>query len=380
MIKRILFINFLVIIINNFIHPISPELLINKQAPLMLNGFLYAMMSFASFLFSPIWGKKMEQIGIKKFLIIGPLGYGLVQWGFYLFTNPLALAVSRFLAGCFASMFIVGVSSYISIVSSYEKRSFYLAMITSTTALGAIVGQFISGFSAKFSLMLPFILLSCGSIIAAILIQILIKDYQVNENHQEKIKLVELFKLFKEKGLLLWLIIFVLITFWANIYNSNIGFFAKVHYDLNPMQVAFVNMIGNCVMLVANCFLINFVQNHFSFKLNIFLMIIAGIFGSLGILIFVDSKIMFLAMILSVISFALYKPIMQNYFLTKIKKHTALICGLLNSINSIGMITGGIISGISYAINPSLVFLLFLILCVIALIIFGFLISKHENY
>lgn len=377
--KKILIINFLVIIINNFIHPISPELLMQKHAPLLLNGFLYATMSLASFIFSPLWGKKMQQIGIKKFLMLGPLGYSIVQWGFYYFTNPLLLALSRFLAGMFASMFIVGVSSYVSIIAPKNKRTYYLGMITSTTALGAIVGQLISGSIASYSLMLPFIVLTTAAVAIVIIISLIIPDIKKEKEKQVTKNYHALIVKLKNQGNIKWLIIFIIITFCANIYNSNIGFFAKTYYDLTPQQVAYVNMIGNIVMLFMNVLVLKTIEDKFSFKVSIFVMLVCGIIGGLGILNCLNSPILIIFLIFSVLSFAIYRPIMQNYFLQHNTEDATLVSGLLNSINSLGMILGGVVSGISYSIYPQLVFIIFLILQVGGIIIFN-IGKNHAKY
>lgn len=367
--KVLLFFNFLVLTINNFIHPISPELLEMKQAPLYLNGILYSMMALASFLFSPLWGKLMTKRGIKLFLVIGPVTYAIVQWGFYLFDSPILIGLSRFLAGVTSSMFIVGVSSYVSLYSPASKRGKYFGLITATTSLGAIFGQFLSGEMAKYSLELPFIVLLIAATVIAILIIFFIKDDDKQEEGKEKQSIKNIFNILKQSKQIKLLAIFVLITFSANIYNSNIGLFVQSYYDLAPNEVARVTMIGNTIILLVNLFCLNYLQNKCKFNTVITTMIVIGLISCGGIILSLDSKLFIVFISLFVLSYAAYRPIMQAEFLVNNKLSAPMLMGFLNSINSLAMISGGLISGIAYSINPVLMFYIILLLLASALVL-----------
>lgn len=367
--KILLVFNFLVLTINNFIHPISPELLEMKQTPLFLNGILYSMMALASFLCSPLWGKLMTRRGIKLFLVIGPITYAIVQWGFYLFDNPILIGVSRFFAGVTSSMFIVGVSSYVSLYAPESKRSQYFGLITATTSLGAIFGQFLSGEMAKYSLRLPFVVLLVSATIISLLIICFVKDDQRQTSSKEKQSLLTIFITLKASKQLRLLAVFVLITFCANIYNSNIGLFVQSYYDLAPNEVARVTMIGNTIILLVNVFCLGYLQNKCKFNTVIQLMIIIGILSGCGIIISLETKLFIVFISLFVLSYAAYRPIFQAEFLNNSSLSAPMLMGFLNSINSLAMISGGLISGIAYGIAPILMFYIIIGLLVIAFIL-----------
>ena len=91
--RKILFLNFITMLSFNLVHPVTPAILLYKDSPSYLNGFLFAAMSLSLFLFSPYFGKLSDKKGTKLLLIIGPLGYGFFQLFFGLFTNPFSVKI-----------------------------------------------------------------------------------------------------------------------------------------------------------------------------------------------------------------------------------------------------------------------------------------------
>lgn len=374
---RILIVNFLILTLNNFIHPITPELLTIKHAPLFLNGLLYATMAFSSFIFSPLWGKLINKFSIKPFLVIGPIGYGIVQWGFYLFSNPLLIACSRFFAGIFASMFIVGISSYVAKYSPEQKRSFYFGMISATTALGAIVGQLVSAQIAKINLIMPFVCLTLASILVAILIYRIIKLPTSDSSEtcsKAQADYCSLLKNLLNADHRLYFLIFIVLTFCANIFNSNLGFYAQTTFHLSPQQVSVVVSISNSVILFINLFCLNFLQNKMSIKKNLWLMLGCGIISSILIALNHNFQQYLVLVAVFVLSYAAYRPLLQNQLLYGNETQASMLIGLLNSINSLGMISGGVISGLVFNLNSRL---MFIIICALLLVALGLLIISY---
>lgn len=370
--RTILVINLLVLMLNNFIHPITPELLDVKHAPAYLNGILYASMALASFICSPIWGKMMNKIGIKLFLMIGPTGYGFVQLGFYFFNTPILIMASRFCAGVFASMFIVGISSYVAKYSQASKRSYNFGLIAATTSLGAIGGQLLSGQMAKVGLWLPFMALCLGSILVSILIFFIIKLPQISSEEEAKVvssNFSNVIKILRENNQLRYLLIFILMTFSAYIFNANLGFNAKQTFYLTPKNVSIVITVSNATILFLNLVILRWLENNVSLIISLLAMLACGIVSSLWLYNCFNFPLFLILVAIFVCSYALYRPILQNELLIHLTDQAPILMGGLNSINSLAMVSGGVISGLVFGIKPQLMFMIIFGLLVTSLVL-----------
>ena len=368
--KKILLINFLMLTLFNFIHPITAELLASKNQGIYLNGYLYSCMALATFIFSPIWSKYVNKIGIKKLMIIGPLGYSIVQFGLLLTNNQYLMMISRFCAGIFSSMFVIAITILINNLSEKEEKSKNFALITATTSLGAIVGQTISGYLGLYNIKLPFFLL----IGLMILLTIYIKTLKINKiiiNYQEENE--NYFNL--NYNIILNLIIFIIFTLIANIYNSNISSYSRLVFNANSFMIGIIVSIGNCILLFVNLFLIDYIKKY-QYQKYLLTITIISLIGSLGCFIVKKGIIFIVFMSILVLSFTTYKAIIQAHLINKNNQGNKII-GILNSINGIGMITGGFVSGTIFSINYNLVFILLIILSLLGLIIVG---SKYNDF
>ena len=362
--KKILLINFLMLTLFNFIHPITPELLASKNQGIYLNGYLYSCMALATFIFSPIWSKYVNKIGIKKLMIIGPIGYSFVQIGLLITNNQYFLMISRFFAGVFSSMFVIAITILINNLSEKEEKSKNFALITATTSLGAIVGQIISGYIGLYSIKIPFILLIILMIVLTIYINTLeikkITNYENQKNNENYLNI--------NQNILLNIIIFIVFTLIANIYNSNISSYSRLIFHANSFMIGVIVSIGNFILLFVNLFLIDKIKKY-NYQKYLFLITMISFVGSFGCFIFKKGIIFIIFMCLLVLSFTTYKAIIQAHLINNNSKDANKIIGILNSINGIGMITGGFVSGTVFSINANLVFILLIFLSILGIII-----------
>jgi len=67
---RLIFVMAITTMINNMAHPVTPELVNSIGYGSFLLGALFASMSLANFLMSPVWGKLTDKYGRKPFMVM----------------------------------------------------------------------------------------------------------------------------------------------------------------------------------------------------------------------------------------------------------------------------------------------------------------------
>ncbi len=374
--KKILILNFIVMSMFNFAHPVTPDMLIDKAAPSYLNGILYALMSLSMFLFSPYWGNKVDDKGAKRYLVLGPLIYGIMQLLFGFGQSSLAMGLGRFLAGVFAACFIVALMQYINLISPTEKRAKNFGLIMVTNGIGGVVGQLLSGMigaAGGIYIYVPFVFQFILGIIISLFVYYVIPEVKNESKNNTSGKRNPGFKssvlLIKDNQLTAILFTMLMLAIANNLYTSHIGYFVAEVYQFNPFAVSIVNSYANFIIMLTNLFLINYIRNKFGILKGIkYEFIIAILTFTTIFYLPIKISIIFLGMFIA--SIAVYRPLVQDYVVSKDNSHGGELMGIVNSVNSLGMIIGSVSSGFFFTINELLPFYVIVIILVLGLIIF----------
>ncbi len=383
--KKILILNFIVMSMFNFAHPVTPDMLIDKGAPTYLNGILYALMSLSMFLFSPYWGNKVDKNGAKKYLVLGPLIYGTMQLLFGFGKSSLAMGLGRFLAGVFAACFIVALMQYINLISPTEKRAKNFGLIMVTNGIGGVVGQLLAGMigaNGGMYIYVPFVIQFVLGIIIALFVYYVIPELksasQTTEQGKRNPGIKSSVHLIKENQLAAILVTMLMLAIANNLYTSHIGYFVAEVYQFNPFAVSLVNSYANFIIMLTNLFLINYIRNKFGILTGIKYEFIIAIFTFTTIFYLpIKIAIVFLGMFIA--SIAIYRPLVQDYVVSKDNNHGGELMGIVNSVNSLGMIIGSVSSGFLFTINELLPFYVIVIILLIGLLIFIFRVEKGKK-
>lgn len=367
---KLLVINFLVLVFFNFAHPVTPEMLILKDAPDFLNGFLFAMMSLATFIASPYFGHRADQKGPKNLLIIGPFGYGISQLGFAYFQSTFLMSVFRLFAGIFAAAFIVSLIMYVNYVSKPEDKIKNFGLVMVTNALGGVIGQLIAGYIGKTSVYLPFIIQFLATLLLSIIIFFTIENFIPVTKNNRKYNFKDSYRLLKEKHLLEIVLAMTMMSIAFTMYVSNIGFYVTEIYGFNSLQVAYLNSYTNIIVMFANLLLIGILVKKFGTFKTFGLKFMVAIIFAIFVVFILDGFILRVICVgIFIASISMFQPLTQKIVVTNNDDMAGIMVGIVNAFNSLGKIIGSIGAGFLYAITPNLPFYIIIITLIIGVLI-----------
>jgi DHA1 family multidrug resistance protein-like MFS transporter len=116
-----------------------------------LAGGIFSITGFFSTISAPWWGKRNDTRGYKKGLFVGMALTGLAYIGHNLVTSLLQLAVLRALLGFARGGVLPSLYGLASIHSPPERRGGIIAIASSMTILGNMVGPILGGVVASFT-------------------------------------------------------------------------------------------------------------------------------------------------------------------------------------------------------------------------------------
>ena len=90
---------FVMNILNNIGHPVTPSYVRYLEIPEYMFGVFYATMSFGMVLAAPFWGSLGDTGKSKYFIAIGLFIYGIAQVGFGLVHNQYLMVLFRLIGG-----------------------------------------------------------------------------------------------------------------------------------------------------------------------------------------------------------------------------------------------------------------------------------------
>jgi len=112
-------------------------------------GALTAVYPFFQLIFAVIWGKLSDRLGRKNFIIMGLLGFILMQVLIGLSTSLTMFYVARIIGGIFTSAVIPISNAYLSDITSKENRSKVMAWSGAAISTGLIAGPVAGGLLSK---------------------------------------------------------------------------------------------------------------------------------------------------------------------------------------------------------------------------------------
>lgn len=358
--KKVISIMFLMIltsVINNLAHPVTPELVNSIGYGAFFLGTLFASMSLANFLMSPVWGKLSDRYGRKPFLIMAPIGYGIAQLGFGFSTYPLLIIFFRLVAGAVSCASFVCGMAYLIDVSQVSKRTKIMALYSAITGFSATLGYLIGGFIGDKNYQHTFLFQGIVSILSSFLILVLIKEVKPKAKIAQKGSVIK--DLSKYRGTLVpYLLLITLLTSFMHIgFNNSFNSYMKFVLNLGPKYIGFVMAITGFIGLLMNIIIFPFIRRRFNdyyslilciFKLALSLFF-AMYFASINFTITMLILIIFFAFL------ALYKPLLQS-ILSQQSTASGEIMGLNNGFTALGNVGGSFYAGWMFENSVNLTF------------------------
>lgn len=375
--KKILILNFLMLTLFNFAHPVTPQMMELKGSPDYLFGLFFFAMSAGTFLFSPKWGSKIDKIGTRKILAISPLVYAVGQFMFAYFTNPVMMLIGRFISGAFASGWIVGVTSYINLKSKPDEKIKNFSYQLVATSFGGVVGQMLSGKIGSYNVYYSFIFQIFFLIVLGITVYIIVEDLFPEARSQVKTSFRKAIKALRGNGYFLLMLSMVSFATINNISRGMPSYFGSDVANFTTAQVGNMNAYVNGLGMISNLFIIRFMEQKFNFFHSYLIQGITTIVGSIIILyavLTIDTNPHFtlyfmFALTLVTLGSAMYRPYVQKEIVNSNKFDQGEILGVINSFNAIGMLLSSGSMTLLYPISPILPFIAILLFAIATVVL-----------
>ncbi|WP_105616553.1 MFS transporter [Vallitalea okinawensis] len=381
-IKRILFYQFISMMIFNLAHPVTPALIKELSYPDYAFGILFATMSLLSFVTAPLWGQLADKIGHKKVLFIGPFGSALGQLGFGLSTHLGLTIFFRAFTGAF-SMATVSVSLvYLAAVSSEEDKKKNLAYSAALTGIGSMLGYLLGGLIGEQKYQYTFFAQVGLLLLLPILVLFCIQQLKDNEHTSAAAVsfriIIDKVSLYIVQPMGKVFIYTFLLTFGYTLYTNTIPYYLVTIWNMPSSFVGYFMTFSGFLNLIANMVLLPMFLKKFSPTKILF---VESLILSLSLFCFVgfkDIRIIIPTLTIYLTFLAMYKPLNQMIISVSTRNDQGVIFGIMNSFNALGMILGGLLSGFAFELSYNLPFIL-------AAIIFGitgclvFLFKKREK-
>lgn len=372
---------FLMSLLANMGHPVTPELVVSLKMSSFMYGVMFAAMSIAGFVMSPIWGSLSDRYKDRRlFMYIPTIGYGLAQLGFGFSTSVPMIIFFRILGGAFSSSVFTNAIAYIIDETNIEERNKAIANYTAITGFGVSIGYLAGGYIGAKDYHYAFAFQAAGLLIHAVLMRLFLPKSQVHskvqEASQENLKgsLKASFKTYLSTSLGVLLLIVLLTSFSNTTYSNGINYYLKKYLNLNPLQIGYYMAFTGIIGMIANIYLTPRLSRKIGDKKSL-----KYVFLAIGIsLMIIGMQENILAkstigvFVLFIFVLSMFNPLLQAMVSKHSKNQHGRIMGLQSSINSVGMVGGSLFSGALMDTYPKISFMVAATLFLISYLIVQF--------
>ncbi len=317
-------------------------------------GLLTSIYPLFQLLFVLVWGKLSDRYGRKPIIIIGLIGFVIMQLLTGLATSLTMLYFARIFGGIFTSSVIPVSNAYLSDITSEKRRTKIMAWsgvaISSGVIFGPVIGSFLSqtDFHLQYSIGLlhldrfsiPFLFAALlGLIVLSIVLKWLKKTPRVNKFTTQKVSLRCIFS----KYFIVLLVLSFVIQFIVTLFETVFSIYGKDDLGFNSNQVGIGFMLCGAIMAVLQPVYATYGEKILSTKKQIAL----GLFISgISLIIFPFFKNEFFVYGLIVVfaaGIAMVIPNLLSGISLTSKENTGRNISIQSSTNSIGQILGPVL-------------------------------------
>lgn len=335
-------------------------------------GFLTSVYPFFQMFFAPLWGRWSDKLGRKPLIIIGLLGFVIMQLLIGISTSLVMFYLARIIGGVFTSAIIPASYALVSDLTTKDKRTVGIALAGTAYSLGIVAGPIIGGILSKTDLHLnsefghflindfsiPFFFLALTGLI---LLPIVSNGLKNTDSLSDK-KIINT-RVFHWLELVLKLFPVLLLSFMyqltLTLFESVFSIYSKNELLFDAMEIGYGFMVCALVMALLQPLVVSpkvkeVISQHYQIILGL------GIFG-LGIflLAFVSHLIFVLLLIgLLAVGGAFITPNITSIISLKGGESSGSSLGIQKSIDSLGQVLGPIIGSWLLTVDSSLPYLL----------------------
>ncbi|MDO4739126.1 MAG: MFS transporter [Eubacteriales bacterium] len=361
---------FLMFIFNmaaNFVHPVTPTIIVNLQLNDYMFGLALAAMMLCNFLFSPLWGKMAGYLSSRKVSLICGFGYALGQVFFGLAQTQPQFLLARMFAGVFCGGAYVSFTTYTVNRSSVRSRGANLAVHATVTAVSSSFGYFVGGMIGEWN-----VYASVWLQVATLLVTSVLIYFGCADDKQQDIRRLSGKELAREcnpfaaiaqcRRFMTKLLALVFLSYGlANLgyiaFEQCFNYYLRDQFGLSSGYNGVIKAALGVISLVANGTLCLWILRRGNTSPYIAGVMSMCTLAMLGVVAF-DSMAPFIAV--NVIFFAFYfisLPLAQNRVAELGQgQDSNLVMASFNAIKSFGSIFGSALAGFIYEINAKLPF------------------------
>lgn len=347
--------------------PLIPKMISTYNISITTASLTLSMYGLGQFLASPIIGSFSDDIGAKKTLIYGMIGYFITTIACLFQSKIVFIILLRFLCGLFAGTGGVCVTNYVSKYSSKTEQATYFTYISLAIGIGMTFGPLVGILYLYNRDLITIVLLGCGVILILAIYRFVPRD-EYSENTQQTnlkslyhdIKFASNTKINK----------FVLVTsFLFGLICSGLEAivlaYILVYFKFTIENLIIVIICTLPMIIYVLYFSPKLISKHdgYFFSKNLLYMI------AFGFILFSITKFDFLMVIGMAIVIAAMASLITTLttVITNENKRPGLMLGARNSTMSIGAVFGPLIISWLYTINPHVAIIGFAVITLIVI-------------
>lgn len=368
----------------NFIHPVTPTLILENGLPDYTFGVLFATMSLGSFLFSAFWGRMSDKKSRSTVMLVSLAGYALAQLAFGLSRTFPQMLAARLIAGCFTSGTSVCLMAMIIELSDPRERAAHLSYYAAMVGMSSALGYFAGGMIGLAGVLPVFYAQTAVLLAAALMVFMMLRrmdgDRPAPGTTTKRLSTRQMMKMMTLPALL-FLLGVALSNFGNYGFDNALNYYMKRELGFASSSNGIVKAVSGLLGLAANVFINRWIMKKFDAHktLPVILLLSAA---SLWLATVMPSMELFFAVnVLFFLVSALHIPIQQA--LTTEGRHgdIGLLSGLFYTARFLGMIFGPLVSGMVYSHGAKIPFYTQVASFVLAAVItyFGYRVTQEPS-
>tara|TARA_R110002050_G_scaffold96810_3_gene201232 strand:- start:1959 stop:3179 length:1221 start_codon:yes stop_codon:yes gene_type:complete len=317
-------------------------------------GMLTSIYPLFQLLFVIVWGKLSDKYGRKPLIVIGLIGFVVMNVLTGLATSLTMLYIARIIGGIFTSSVIPVSNAYLSDITSEKRRTKIMAWSGVAISSGVIFGPVLGGFLSRTNLHLKFSFgvfhldrFSVPFIFAALLgfcVVLIIVKWLKNTKIKSRIasEIIKLNFSLSKYFIILLMVSFVM-QFVVTLFETVFSIYGKDELAFTSNQVGIGFMLCGSVMAILQPVFATYGEKILTSKQQIMLgLLISGI--SLIVFPFVSNELnVYLMIILFAAGGAMVTPNLLSAVSLISKENTGRNISIQSSTNSIGQILGPVL-------------------------------------
>ena len=317
-------------------------------------GLLTSIYPLFQLIFVVVWGKLSDRYGRKPIIIVGLIGFVIMQLLTGLATSLTMLYVARIFGGIFTSSVIPVSNAYLSDITSEKRRTKIMGWSGVAISSGVIFGPVIGGFLSqtdihikytigllhldRFSVPFFFVAL-LGLIVLLVVMKWLKNTARVHKFTTRKVSLRFTFT----KYFIVLLVLSFVIQFVVTLFETVFSIYGKDELGFNSNQVGIGFMLCGSIMAVLQPVFATYGEKFLSTKKQIALGLLISGLSLIAFPFFNNEFLVYGLIVVFAAGGAMVTPNLLSAVSLISRKNTGRNISIQSSTNSIGQILGPVL-------------------------------------